>query len=234
MWYVSRALIYIVMSLMASPIALASGNANDGAWLSQYLTQAGYCIDCAQGGLQSIDLNNARAASGKLEWAIQEFKAKAAKYGPDCLNKHYIVITDLSRGTGNNMTYILVKSGSTYKVVDQFQTGEGKGVGNVAESNYSPTGLMRLDGLSYRGPNDEGKIWQPFDFGSGRVNQIVAHGLEPNNRNIASRGAKFHPITYSTGSTTNGCKGFPLDKFKKWAPYLGRSCAYNYKGGLEV
>lgn len=44
------------------------------------------------------------------------------------------------------------------------------------------------------------------------------------------RMARLHSISYSSGNTTKGCKGLPIESWCKWAPKLIGGCAYNYDG----
>lgn len=228
-------------------------------------TQAGYCTDCVNNGrgLRSIDTGMARSsyapsshardcqqsrgrelggsgsARGTVGHAVERFKNAATKHGQQCLNKNYIIINNLSRGSSDNMSYILKRTPSgQYQIADCFPTGQGSGsgsgVGNVAGSNNSPTGLMRLSGFGmYQGRMEGGRwyTWPTFTSRQGRrFNYIITSGLEPKNRNISSRSTVFHPITYSTGATTNGCTGIPRDRFYNWASSLEDSCAYGYDG----
>lgn len=199
-------------------------------------TEAGFCLFCGRSGVGEIDLGSAGSSGGRgLAAATKAFKAAASKYSKDCLNKPYILITDLSAGTDNNMTYILRRGANgEYSKVDQFQTGQGKGVSNQSGSNKSPSGLLRLNGFGmYDGRRENGAwyTWPIFrDTRGNKFNYIQTSGLEPKNRNASARGVAFHPITYSTGETTKGCTGIPKDKFYLWSESLRDSCAYNYDG----
>lgn len=196
-------------------------------------TEGGFCYNCGPQGLSPIALGQAGGPAGSLDDAIKKFKEASEKYGKECLNKSPILITDLSRGSDNNMTYILERTANGgYVQRDSFQTGQGKGVGNAPGSNFSPTGLMRLRGNHmYAGRMEGGRhyTWPIFTNSRGqRFNYIGTSGLEPRNRNISSRSTVFHAITYDTGNTTKGCTGIPKDKFFLWADALSDTCAYNY------
>lgn len=198
-------------------------------------TEAGFCLFCERSGINQIDLGSASGSKTGFDNAYKAFRNAAQKHSPQCLNKPYIMITDLSRGTDNNMSYILARGADgSYRRVDSFQTGQGKGVSNKSGSNFSPSGLLRLNGFGmYDGRRENGKwyTWPIYrDAKGNRFNYIVTSGLEPKNRNASARGVAFHPITYSTGGTTKGCTGIPTDRFYIWADRLKDSCAYNYDG----
>lgn len=223
-------LFFIAITMFCSSSAWAMG----GRWLrGNTQTEAGYCPECGRSGVKPINLDYASGSGGSLNDAIKRFKDSANKHGKECLQKPIIMITDLSRGTANNMSYILMrKANGDYEKIDSFQTGQGQGVGNTPNSNHSPTGLLRLKGVGmYDGRRENGQwyTWPIFKDNNGRkFNYLVTTGLEPQNRNASARGVAFHPITYSTGSTTKGCTGIPMSKFQIWSDSLKDSCVYNY------
>lgn len=234
-------------------------------------TEAGTCTDCDRSAFQgrplsAIDVNYV-SGGGSLREARQQFEyfaARNAQCRPTGNEKKYGMISDLSRGTGRNLSHIVeVDSAGKVKIVASFWVGEGQGVGNECGSNASPRGFMRMGNSDFR-PDT-----MRTDMNGNRVmsswprcgernpgfqdNRIMLHGLEPgfndnlseqnvaNNPNnpILCRGpngeptpryARLHAISYSSGNTTEGCKGLPLDAWCEWGPKLRGGCAYNYDG----
>lgn len=239
-----------VFLLIFSPaLALASANSLLGGWFSGPAdTQADYCHNCQKAGVSQIDLNRVGGTKSGLENAVNEFKTVAARHRnkKDCLSKEYVLITDLSRGTSENITYILKNLGNgRYAAIKKFRTGQGKGVSNTCGSNASPTGLISLGNLSYyKGRMENGKLynWPAFNYRGQRYNYLSTQGLEAKNANIGqpkcpggvSRGTVFHPISYEGGNTTKGCTGIPIQFFQQYGASLENSCAYNYDGGSSV
>ena len=53
----------------------------------------------------------------------------------------------------------------------------------------------------------------------GHNNNLTEGGtsIECTQGGLPYRNVRLHPVSYALGNTTDGCKGFPLDKWCKWA-----------------
>lgn len=134
------------------------------------------------------------------------------------------------------------------------------GTSNICESNSSPEGFIKIGQPEVRQdrkvihPRTKEPYWSGwprctkdldsktpgFDsLNDYKYNKFSLIGLEKGvNDNIhlpkcpggVSRAAFLHSISYDSGPTTRGCKGFPIEKWCKYAPSLKGACIYNYDG----
>ena len=196
----------------------------------------------------------AKKKKSSLSDAMDHFKMFVQSH-PECVDStSYEMITDMSRGTAKNLTHVVKWEDGKVKLIDSFMTGEGKGVSNVCGSNASPHGFIKMGKSDYRKDvyvkRDGKELFSEWPTCKDRNpsfehNRIFLRGMEVGYNNNLTEGstsvectqgglpyryARLHPVSYALGNTTDGCKGFPLDKWCKWAPELRGGCIYNYDG----
>jgi hypothetical protein len=210
----------VVLILILNLTVLAQAHAGSifrGSWFrgspqAASQTEAGTCTDCDRRAFQgrplsAIDVNYV-SGGGSLREARQQyeyFAARNAQCRPTGNEKKYGMISDLSRGTGQNLSHIVeVDSAGKVKIVASFWAGEGQGVGNECGSNMSPRGFMQMGNSDYR-PDT-----MRTDMNGNRVmsswprcgqrnpnfqdNRIMLHGLEPGfNDNLSEKNVANNP-----------------------------------------
>lgn len=221
---------------------------------------SGECWRTAFRGRPLSAINTAYAqGEGSMPEAIAHFELFAknnAQCRPAPGQEKYGLISDLSKGVDNNLTWLVkVDAQGEVTYMDSFQTAEGKGnpgqgggIGNTCDSNKSPHGFMMMGPSDFRSDVTPGYYpWpQCGDLNPGfKHNRIYLAGLEIGyNNNLGGeppgtgmacpdgmyRDARLHSIVYLPGGTSLGCKGMTLDKWCKWAPKLSGGCVYNYDG----
>lgn len=243
--------------------SFAMGDWWGGLFGGQSRTEAAYCAtgECHRTAFQGrsissgIDVRAVSSEGGSLSEALEHFEL-FVKNNPGCRpsgnEKKYGLISNLSKGTALNQSYIVeIDPSGKPKVVATFRAGEGLGVGNECGSNESPHGFIKMGQSDYRADLSrvrngvrEVSRWPLCGEKnpSFKHNRIRLTGLERGyNDNLGEsdprrcpdgnpRYARLHPISYDVGDTTDGCKGLPLDIWCEWAPKLINGCAYNYDG----
>lgn len=186
-------------------------------------TEAGTCPDCDRRAFQGreiglMDANYVSASGGSMSEARRHFEHFARNNShcrPSGNEKKYGMISDMSQGTGRNLSHIVEvdRNGKT-TIVSSFWVGEGQGVSNECGSNSSPHGFIKMGGADFRpdAPAMDSKTGEPIlDAVTGRglisswpkcgernpgfqFNRIILSGLEPGyNDNLSEAEVSKNP-----------------------------------------